>query len=147
MTREEFRAILVANDACSHGLADYDAASDADVAPFLGWSTASQLAAIQGPLRKYIGWGWAAGVLPMWAMRRANLARANLAWADLRGADLTGANLTRANLARANLAWADLRGADLRGADLAGADLTGAIMPNGWEAVVAYRPDGSRGGV
>ena len=132
MTREEFRAILVAHDACASGLADYDAASDEDVAPFLRWSMASQLAAIQGPLRKYVGWAWAAGVLPAWALRGANLA---------------GTNLTGASLARADLYGADLAEANLAGADLRSACLAEAIMPAGWEGAVAYRPDGSRGGV
>ena len=167
MTRDEFRAILVAHDACEQGLADYDAASDEDVAPLLEWSQASQLAAIQGPLRKYVGWAWAAGVLPAWAMRGANLRGADLTWADLTGADLTGANLRGADLYGgrlfgARLFGADLRGVNLRGvnlrginlrgvnltmARLTGADISEAIMPAGWEAVVAYRPDGSRGGV
>ena len=170
MTREEFRAILVAHDACASGLADYDAASDEDVAPFLRWSMASQLAAIQGPLRKYVGWAWAAGVLPAWALRWADLTGADLTGADLTGADLTGANLAGAYLARADLARANLEGADLAranlteacltganlaganlteacltGANLTGANLRGAVMPSGWEAVVAYRPDGTRG--
>ena len=141
MTREEFRAILVAAGACTSGLAAFDAAADADVAPFLDWTAAAQLAAIKGPLRPYIGWVWFEGVLPAWSMRGANLTDANLRGAGLARAYLVGACLTGACLTGADLRWADLRGADLRGADL-----TGAIMPDGWEAVVAYRPDGSRGG-
>ena len=35
---------------------------------------------------KWLGWLWAAGVLPQWSMEKYNLNRADLRGADLRGA-------------------------------------------------------------
>ena len=63
-----------------------------------------------------------------WCVERGILPQASLAGANLDGANLDGANLDGANLARANLARAYLDGANLARANLAGAYLDGANL-------------------
>jgi hypothetical protein len=79
-------------------------------------------------------------------LQGAVLAVATLDQADMRYANLRETNFRGAILWRANLSQADLRGADLQGADLMQAKFAGAtlddstVMPGGWEAVVASKP-------
>ena len=90
------------------------------------WTKEAQVEILRGPLGKYLGWAFRAGLLPMWSLDGANLDGANLDGANLTGAYLTGASLARANLARANFTGASLARANLTGASLARANLTGA---------------------
>jgi len=99
------------------------------------WTQEEQLRVLKTDLRKYLGWGSRAGLIPMLPMQKADLTGANLSWADLPGADLTGAYLLRAKLRRAKLTgaklnYADLTGADLSNASLRRADLSGANLTN-----------------
>lgn len=111
----------------------------------LNWTLEAQIEAIQGPLRRYMGWAWHHNVLPMWSMRgadlgRATLTRATLTRANLRGADLRGADLTGATLFGATLFGAILTDAILTDANLTDANLTDAFMPEGWQDVVIGSP-------
>ena len=95
-------------------------------------------------------------------LSKAGLWRANLMGSDLAGANLRSvaapyatfqqarllfADLEAADLSHAGFEYADLSGANLRGANLADARFAQAIlddsttMPEGWEAVVADRPE------
>jgi uncharacterized protein YjbI with pentapeptide repeats len=129
------RDAIIQTKPCSDGMAAWDeylAGGDAHATG--GWSRDVQiLALLHTPLRRYLGWAWRGGLLPMWSMSSANLSEANLQGADLsqanlQGADLSGADLHAANLSEANLSEADLIGADLRGANLIGADLSGVNL-------------------
>ena len=107
------------------------------------WTLEEQLRILKTPMRRWIGWAYRVGLIPLWSMSGANLSEADLSEADLSGAnlheadlsganlheaDLRGANLHEADLRGANLSWADLSEADLSLADLSWADLSGANL-------------------
>ena len=79
-------------------------------------------------LRKYVGWAYNAGLIPLWSLSSANLSLANLRSANLSLANLSLANLSSANLSLANLRSANLRSANLRLANLSLANLSSADL-------------------
>jgi len=128
------RSELVAEGACSDGLALYDSilahqnehrgrrglpARDRLV---MRWSRLHTLM-IATSHPGFHAWCVEHGILPQASLRSANLVGANL-----RGASLVGANLRSANLDGADLRGADLRGASLVGANLRSANLRGASL-------------------
>ena len=92
------------------------------------WTLEKQLEVLHGPLGRYVGWAYRAGLLPLWSLSGANLSGANLSGADLSRANLSRANLSGADLSRADLFEADLSRANLSGANLSGADLSRANL-------------------
>ena len=102
------------------------------------WTLEEQLRILKTPMRRWIGWAYRVGLIPLWSMSGANLSEAdlseadlsgaNLHEADLRGANLSWADLSEADLSLADLSWADLSGANLRGANLHEADLREAYL-------------------
>lgn len=129
-----WRKTLVANCACSAGLALFDAiaAQQPESDPRrLRRIRISRWTALHWIMLVQAGFGeWCAsrGIVPRADLRGADLYGANLGGANLAGAYLTGADLTRADLTHANLAGADLTGAYLTGAYLYGAYLGGANL-------------------
>lgn len=127
-TREELRAEMVHSP---ERLAMFDAASDADVAPFLDWTRDNQILAIKGSLKWLVWWAWDCGALPKWSMRSADFRFADLSGAQLQGcqlshADFRGAKLVGAELDQACLRCASFYAADLQDASLDMARLTDA---------------------
>jgi hypothetical protein len=123
------RDAVVQAGPCSDGMVIWDkylAGGDAHATG--GWSRDVQILALHTPLRRYLGWAWGKGLLPMWSMASVDLHAADLRRANLRAADLGEANLHAADLRRADLRWADLRGADLRGTNLSRANLSRANL-------------------
>jgi len=70
------------------------------------WTPMAQAMILGSPLKRFFGWAYRHGLIPIWSMN---------SW-DLRGADLYGADLRSANLEGADLRWASLKGANLEGA-------------------------------
>mgnify|MGYP003564052486 CR=1 FL=1 len=111
------RDAVVGAGACADGMMAWDEYLDGgDAHATGGWTRDVQILALHTPLRRYLGWAWDRGVLPMWSMAGADLTGANLSEADLIEADLSGANLTEADLSGADLpdGWRDV--ADCTGA-------------------------------
>jgi len=113
--------------ACEEGISAFQAVYPKGL-HLSDWTLAEQIRVLKTDLRKYLGWGWKACVIPMLPMEDADLTEADLTEADLSWANLSGANLSRAKLTNANLRRANLTGADLTGADLTGADLSCANL-------------------
>lgn len=81
---------LEAKDACQSGIDEF--VKQFGKVTNLDWTRESQIELLKKPMRKYIGWAYWVGLIPLWSMSGANLT----------GADLTGANLSEADLSKAN---------------------------------------------
>ena len=133
------KKLLEEKDACVEGLACFNATFP-DGIDLKDWTVEKQIEVLKSDLRKYIGWAFVRGIIPLWSMQGANLEGANLGGAYLGGANLGGANLGGAYLEGANLEGANLGGANLLRANLEGAYLGGAkydkytIFPAGFDA-------------
>ena len=121
------KKLLEEKDACVEGLACFNAAFPNGI-DLKDWTVEKQIEVLKSDLRKYIGWAFVRGIIPLWSMQGANLEGANLGGAYLGGANLGGANLGGAYLGGANLEGANLGGANLEGAYLGGANLEGANL-------------------
>ena len=129
------RATLVKLQACTEGLALYDAiaaqqpASDARRSKRLRFRyTPLHCVWLASAYPGFASWLIARALVPLLSLESANLRGANLGGANLYGANLYGANLGGANLYGALLAGANLGGALLAGANLGGANLYGALL-------------------
>ena len=123
ITRKQLKAL----EACEEGMDYFDTLAPSGEYTF-DCTREWQLEFIQSDGRRWWGWLVGNGVVPAWAMRKADLSSANLRNADLRNADLSDADLSDANLFGANLFGADLFDAILFGADLRFADITNATL-------------------
>lgn len=96
-------ATLEQKGACSVAIRAFKALGlPNDETPNIEWTAAAQGWVLASPVwRRWVGWGYSNGIIPLWSMSEADL--------------------SEADLSEANLSEADLRGADLRGADLSGA--------------------------
>ena len=105
---------LKLKSACSPALKEFEKVvgqqtADIEINPAAqGWILASRF------WRRFLGWAWNEGIIPMWSMREVNLSIADLSIADLRRANLSETDLSQADLSNADLSKADLRGVDLR---------------------------------
>jgi hypothetical protein len=62
---------LIALKACPDGIAAFSLAYPSG---FNGdWTKELQIALIQGPLSKHMGWAWSIGLMPMWSMLYAKI--------------------------------------------------------------------------
>ena len=123
ITRKQLKAL----EACEEGMDYFDTLAPSGEYTF-DCTREWQLEFIQSDGRRWWGWLVGNGVVPAWAMRKADLSSANLRNADLRNADLRDADLSDANLFGANLFGANLSGANLSGANLSDAILRGANL-------------------
>ena len=121
------KKLLEEKEACDEGLACFNATFP-DGIDLKDWTAEKQIEVLKSDLRKYIGWAFARGIIPLWSMQGANLGRANLVRANLYSANLESANLVRANLESANLENANLENANLYSANLESANLGGANL-------------------
>ena len=121
------KKLLEEKDACVEGLACFNAAFPNGI-DLKDWTVEKQIEVLKSDLRKYIGWAFVRGIIPLWSMQGAYLEGAYLRYAYLGGANLRDANLRGANLGGANLGGAYLEGANLEGANLGGANLEGAYL-------------------
>ena len=118
ITRKQLKAL----EACEEGMDYFDTLAPSGEYTF-DCTREWQLEFIQSDGRRWWGWLVGNGVVPAWAMRKADLSSANLRYADLRNANLRYANLRDADWSSADLRNANLRNANLRDANLFGADL------------------------
>ena len=121
------KKLLEEKDACAEGLACFNATFP-DGIDLKDWTAEKQIEVLKSDLRKYIGWAFARGIIPLWSMQGANLGRANLGGSNLGRANLEDANLENANLENANLENANLGGSNLGRSNLGRANLEGAYL-------------------
>ena len=131
------RKTLERNEACSEGLALFDAIASLQSKSdpkrrarikVRHWTPLHSVWAMAAGHGRFLQWAESRGIVPRANLYGANLSGANLSRANLSGANLYGANLSGANLYGASLSGADLSGASLYGADLYGANLYGANL-------------------
>ena len=84
------KKLLEEKEACAEGLACFNATFP-DGIDLKDWTAEKQIEVLKSDLRKYIGWAFARGIIPLWSMQGANLGRANLVRANLEDAYLGGA--------------------------------------------------------
>ena len=99
------KKLLEEKEACAEWLACFNATFP-DGIDLKDWTAEKQIEVLKSDLRKYIGWAFARGIIPLWSMQGANLEGAYLGGANLGGAYLEGANLEGANLEGAYLGGA-----------------------------------------
>ena len=99
------KKLLEEKDACVEGLACFNATFPNGI-DLKDWTVEKQIEVLKSDLRKYIGWAFVRGIIPLWSMQGANLEGANLGGANLEGAYLGGAYLEGANLEGAYLGGA-----------------------------------------
>jgi len=88
----------------------------------MDWTLKAQLEILRTPMRKWFGWAYEVGLIPLWSMQKVDLS--NL---DMRGANMRWANMSGADMRWANMSGADMSGADMRGADMRWADMRDCI--------------------
>ena len=72
------------------------------------WTLEKQLETLHdAELRKYIGWAYYNGLIPLWSMQSADLQSADLQSANLRWANLRSANLQSARYSQQTIFPAD----------------------------------------
>jgi len=76
------KKLLEEKEACAEGLACFNATFP-DGIDLKDWTAEKQIEVLKSDLRKYIGWAFARGIIPLWSMQGANLGRANLVRANL----------------------------------------------------------------
>ena len=84
------KKLLEEKEACAEGLACFNFAFPNGI-DLKDWTVEKQIEVLKSDLRKYIGWAFVRGIIPLWSMQGANLLRANLGGAYLEGAYLEGA--------------------------------------------------------
>ena len=131
------KKLLEEKEACAEGLACFNATFP-DGIDLKDWTAEKQIEVLKSDLRKYIGWAFARGIIPLWSMQGANLGRANLVRANLYSANLESANLENANLENANLYSANLESANLGGANLGRANLVRANLEDAYLGGAIY---------
>ncbi len=78
------------------------------------WTLEKQLEVLHDEsLRRYFGWAYFNGIVPLWSMYGANLYGANLSSANLNSANLSSAHLTTAHQTGAILRSANIRSDNL----------------------------------
>ena len=91
------KKLLEEKDACVEGLACFNAAFPNGI-DLKDWTVEKQIEVLKSDLRKYIGWAFVRGIIPLWSMQGAYLEGAYLRYAYLGGANLRDANLRDAYL-------------------------------------------------
>ena len=71
------KKLLEEKDACAEGLACFNATFP-DGIDLKDWTAEKQIEVLKSDLRKYIGWAFARGIIPLWSMQGANLEGAYL---------------------------------------------------------------------
>lgn len=116
ITAEQLRQM----EACKPGVEEFETwfgcVLEGDYRP------ACQAFALATPMRKWLGWAWLHGLIPMFPMR---------GW-DLRGAHLWDVDVWRADLSGARMAGADCRDGHFHGTRFVDADLRGVNMTGAW---------------
>ena len=96
------KKLLEEKEACAEGLACFNFAFPNGI-DLKDWTVEKQIEVLKSDLRKYIGWAFVRGIIPLWSMQGANLEGAYLRYAYLGGANLRDANLRDAYLGGAKI--------------------------------------------